>query len=172
MTQSKHSLKNLKVMIVDDNGNMLNLITTILLAIGVRETFEALDGETALAEFTHFKPDIIITDWHMEPMNGVEFVKKVRRGKNSPNPFVPIIMLTGHTEMSLVVEARDVGINEFLVKPISPKSLLARVTTILDGARPFIQTEAYFGPCRRRRDIGPPNGGQERRQDARARASA
>ena len=159
-------------MVVDDSGNMLNLIATILLAIGVRETFEALDGETALSELRHFKPNIIITDWHMEPMNGVEFVKKVRRGKRSPDPFVPIIMLTGHTEMSLVVEARDAGINEFLVKPISPKSLLSRITAILDGTRPFIQTEAYFGPCRRRKDIGPPNGGRERRQDVRARVSA
>ena len=159
-------------MIVDDNGNMLNLVGTILLALGVRDTFEALDGETALSELRHFKPDIIITDWHMEPMNGVEFVKKVRRGKHSPDPFVPIIMLTGHTEMSLVFEARDAGINEFLVKPISPKSLHARITAILDGTRPFIQSEAYFGPCRCRRNVGPPNGGRERRQDVRARASA
>lgn len=151
---------------------MLNLISTILHAVGVHNLYEALDGQTALAELYRFKPDIIITDWHMEPMNGVEFVKQVRRGEDSPDPFVPIIMLTGHTEMSLVVDARDAGINEFLVKPISPKSLLARITSILDGTRPFIQSNAYFGPCRRRKDIGPPSGVRERRMDARARASA
>jgi PleD family two-component response regulator len=171
MAQLKHNLNKLKVLVVDDSGNMLNLISTILHAIGVRDMVEALSGEAALAELRHFTPDIIITDWHMEPMNGVEFVTKVRRGEYSPDPFVPIIMLTGHTEMSLVVEARDAGINEFLVKPISPKSLYARIATILDGTRPFIQSDAYFGPCRRRKDIGPPTGVQERRQDARARAS-
>ncbi len=172
MAELKHNLADFKIMVVDDNANMLKLIATILFALGVRDSFEALDGESALSEISHFKPDIIITDWHMEPMNGVEFVKKVRRGKHNMNPFVPIIMLTGHTEMSLVVEARDAGINEFLVKPISPKSLHARMMAILDGTRPFIQSEAYFGPCRRRKDMGPPNGGRERRQDARARASA
>jgi len=171
MADLKHNLAELKVMIVDDSGNMLNLISTILLALGVRNVFEALDGHTALSELPHFKPDIIITDWHMEPMNGVEFVKEVRRGKGSPDPFVPIIMLTGHTELTLVVEARDAGINEFLVKPISPKSLYARIAAILDGTRPFIQSDAYFGPCRRRKDIGAPHGVRERRQDMRARDS-
>jgi DNA-binding response OmpR family regulator len=171
MAELKHNLAELRVMVVDDSSNMLNLISTILHAHGVRNSFEALDGHSALAEFRHFKPDIIITDWHMEPMNGVEFVREVRRGKNSPDPFVPIIMLTGHTEMSLVVEARDAGINEFLVKPISPKSLSARIAAILEGTRPFIQSDAYFGPCRCRKNSGAPHGVQERRRDMRARAS-
>ena len=156
---------------VNDSKNMFVLITTILRAIGVRDVFEITEAEKALSEFAHFKPDIVITDWHMEPMNGVEFVKRVRRGKHSPDPFVPIIMLTGHTELTLVVEARDAGINEFLIKPISPKSLYARIAAILDGTRPFIQSDAYFGPCRRRKDIGAPHGVRERRQDMHARAS-
>ncbi len=171
MADTKHKLDDVKILVVDDNKNMLELMGTILYAIGVRNVFETTEAAQGLRELQHFKPDIIITDWHMEPMNGVEFVKRVRRGKKSPNPYVPIIMLTGYTEMALVVEARDAGINEFLVKPISPKSLYARIAAILDGVRPFIRSEAYFGPCRRRKDIGPPKGVEERREDVRSRAS-
>ena len=171
MAPLKHDLAKLRILVVDDSKNMFVLITTILRAIGVRDVFEITEAEKALSEFAHFKPDIVITDWHMEPMNGVEFVKRVRRGKHSSDPFVPIIMLTGHTKISLVFEARDAGINEFLVKPISPKSLYARIAAILDGTRPFIQSDAYFGPCRRRKDVGPPTGVTERRQNMRARAS-
>jgi two-component system, chemotaxis family, chemotaxis protein CheY len=171
MAIEKQELRDLKVLVVDDSKNMLELIATILSAIGVRNVFETTDATTAFAEIAHFKPDIIITDWHMEPLNGLDFVRKVRRNKSSPDPYVPIIMLTGHTSMKLVVEARDAGINEFLVKPISPKSLLGRISAILDGARPFIRIESYSGPCRRRKDIGPPDGRAERREDARARAA-
>jgi DNA-binding response OmpR family regulator len=80
-------------------------------------------------------------------------VRLVRTGKDSPNPFVPIIMLTGHTEMHRVIEARDAGVHEFLAKPISAKGLYSRVKSIIERPRPFIRAGLYFGPDRRRRQI-------------------
>ncbi len=151
MADTKHKLDDVKILVVDDNKNMLELMGTILYAIGVRNVFETTEAAQGLRELQHFKPDIIITDWHMEPMNGVEFVKRVRRGKKSPNPYVPIIMLTGYTEMALVVEARDAGINEFLGKPISATTLYSRVKAIIEKPRAFIRAGAYVGPDRRRR---------------------
>ena len=89
----------------------------------------------------------------------------VRSGEDSPNPYVPIIMLTGHTELHRVCEARDAGVNEFLAKPISAKALYSRVASIIEFPRPFIRTKSYFGPCRRRRNLGAPRGMKERRED-------
>jgi DNA-binding response OmpR family regulator len=92
----------------------------------------------------------------------------VRTAKDSPNPYVPIIMLSGFTEHRRITEARDAGINEFLAKPISAKSIYQRVATIIDNPRPFIRAKNFFGPDRRRQNLGPPRNVPERRQDANA----
>jgi DNA-binding response OmpR family regulator len=149
-----YSLERLNFLIVDDNKHMRALVKTILHALGSKNVQEAADGADAFKELRHFPADIIICDWNMSPLDGLDFVRLVRTGKDSPNPFVPIIMLTGHTEMHRVVEARDTGVHEFLAKPISAKSLYSRVKAIIDRPRPFVRTKTYFGPDRRRRQIG------------------
>jgi DNA-binding response OmpR family regulator len=97
-------------------------------------------------------------------MDGLTFTKKVRTDPNSPNPYVPIIMLTGHTETARVMEARDAGINMFLAKPISVKALSERLALMIDNPARFVRTPTYFGPDRRRKDVGPPKGMPERRK--------
>lgn len=81
-------------------------------------------------------------------------------------------MLTGYTEHQQVVEARDAGVNEFLAKPISAKPLYQRLAAIIDNPRSFVRTKSYFGPDRRRQNLGPPRGISERRKDELARAAA
>jgi DNA-binding response OmpR family regulator len=73
-------------------------------------------------------------------------------------------MLTGHTEMNRVMEARDAGVHEFLAKPISAKSIYARIRAIIERPRPFIRAGVYFGPDRRRRN-NPSYKGRERRKE-------
>ncbi|MEE8129654.1 MAG: hypothetical protein V3T48_05170, partial [Vicinamibacterales bacterium] len=99
------------------------------------------------------------------PLNGLDFVRMVRFGKESPNRYVPIIMLTGHTELHRVCEARDAGVNEFLSKPVSAKAVYSRIASIIENPRMFVHTKTYFGPCRRRRNLGAPRGMKERRAD-------
>ncbi len=89
----------------------------------------------------------------------------VRFGDDSPIPKVPIIMLTGHTDLHRVCEDRDAGVNEFLAKPISVQTLCSRLVSLIEYPRPFIRTKTYFGPCRRRRNLGAPRGMKERRSD-------
>ncbi len=101
----------------------------------------------------------------MEPLDGVDFVRLVRTANDTPNPYVPIIMLTGFTEMRRVTEARDAGINEFLAKPVSAKAIYQRLATIIDNPRPFVRSKTFFGPDRRRQNLGPPRGMAERRKD-------
>ena len=164
-SQSRYVLDNINVLILDDNRHMRSLVQSILHALGVKQIREASDAPEAFKELQHFHADVIIADWHMEPLDGLDFVRLVRTAKDSPNPYVPIIMLTGHTEYMRVCEARDAGVNEFLAKPISAKALYSRLTSIIDCPRPFIRTKTYFGPCRRRRNLGAPRGMKERRAD-------
>ncbi len=164
-TQARYSLENISVLVLDDNRHMRSLVQSILHALGVKEIREASDAPEAFKELQHFHADVIIADWHMEPLDGLDFVRLVRTAKDSPNPYVPIIMLTGHTEYQRVCEARDAGVNEFLAKPISAKALYMRFASFIDNPRPFIRTKTYFGPDRRRQNIGPPRGTAERRKE-------
>jgi DNA-binding response OmpR family regulator len=148
-----YNLERLNFLVVDDNKHMRALVKTILHAFGSKNVHDASDGADAFKELRVFPADIIICDWAMSPLDGMDFIKLVRTGKDTPNPFVPIIMLTGHTEMHRVLEARDAGVNEFLAKPISAKSLFARIKNIIEQPRPFIRSKNYFGPDRRRRQI-------------------
>ena len=133
-------------------------------ALGVKNIRDASDAAEAFKELQHFHADVIICDWHMEPLDGLDFVRLVRTAKDSPNPYVPIIMLSGFTEYRRVTEARDAGVNEFLAKPISARALYQRFASIIENPRPFIRTRTYFGPDRRRQNLGPPRGFAERRK--------
>ena len=74
----------------------------------------------------------------------------IRQPEANGNPYAPIIMLTGHSEKRRVTMARDAGVTEFLVKPISAKALYQRIMNVVANPRPFIKTKNYFGPDRRR----------------------
>ena len=88
----------------------------------------------------------------MKPMDGLAFTRAVRNDKISPTPFVPIIMITGHTERHRVEQARDAGVTEFLAKPVTAQDLFSRIAMIVEKPRPFIRCDDFFGPDRRRRD--------------------
>jgi two-component system chemotaxis response regulator CheY len=156
---------NVKTLIVDDNRNMRMLLRTMLQAVGIQQIFEAGDGETGFAELVNCKPDIVITDLSMEPLDGIAFTQKVRQSKQSPDPFVAILMVTGHTERARIEAARDAGVTEFLAKPITAQSLLGRLAIIVEKPRPFVRCDVYFGPDRRRRAANSANGPRRRRDD-------
>ena len=141
----------LKILLVDDNQHMRLLLTEILRAIGVRHVFEAHDGSEALHMMRRVPIDIVITDLSMKGLDGIDFVNLLRRSPESPNPFAPIIMITGHSTQRRVNEARDAGVNEFLTKPVTARSVIHRLTLLIEQPRQYIRCEDYFGPDRRRR---------------------
>ena len=148
---SGYRFDRLRIRVVDDNVHMRKLVLTILQAFGVHQIYEAASGEAGWTMFCEHTPDILILDWVMEGMSGIELIRKVRTDPQSPNPFVPTIMLSGHTSMSHVQQARDAGINEFIAKPVSVKTMMSRLSAVIEHPRPFVRTNSYFGPCRRRR---------------------
>lgn len=157
----------LRFLVVDDNPHMRRTVRTILNGLGVREVCEADDGASALESFTRYMPDIIIADWVMPIFSGIEMTRMIRQQSASANPYVPIIMLTGHSEKKRVVVARDAGATEFLAKPISAKALYERILNIVANPRPFVKTKNYFGPDRRR-NANPNYVGPERRKGVKA----
>jgi two-component system chemotaxis response regulator CheY len=148
---SGYRFDKLRVLVVDDNVHMRKLVSTILQAFGCTQIYEAVDGKMAWTLLREANPDVILLDWMMEGMSGFDFAKQVRTSPASPNPYLPIIMLTGNTSLDCVNAARDVGVNEFLAKPVSVKAVMVRLTSVIEHPRPFVRTSVYFGPCRRRR---------------------
>jgi CheY-like chemotaxis protein len=140
----------LRFLVIDDNAHMRRILRTLLHGFGAREVYEAEDGGAGLESFTHYIPDIIITDWAMPIFDGLELAQMIRQPGANANPYVAIIMLTGHSEKRRVTAARDAGITEFLAKPISAKGLYERIVNVVANPRPFIRTKSYFGPDRRR----------------------
>jgi CheY-like chemotaxis protein len=155
----------LKILLVDDNHHMRVLLTEILRAIGVQHIFEANDGAEALQLMRSQPIDIIMSDLAMQPMDGIDFVRRLRNSPDSPNPMAPVILITGHSTMKRVSEARDVGVNEFLSKPVTAKGVLERINRVVESARPFVRTPNYFGPDRRRRNDPSYTGPKRRASD-------
>jgi len=154
-------LSRVRFLIVDDNAFARTLIRRILMQFGAQDIHESRDGAAAVIDTKTFKPDIIILDWMMRPMDGLEFMRWLREGKDSPGHFTPVIMVSAFSHMNNVVQARDTGINEFLAKPISAKSLLSRIQAVIEKPRQFVRADQYFGPDRRRREM--PHRGEDRR---------
>jgi CheY-like chemotaxis protein len=153
----------LRFLVVDDNAHMRRILRTLLHGFGAREIHEAEDGASALESYTRYSPDIVLLDWAMPIFDGIELAQMIRQPAATPNPYVPIIMVTGHSEKRRVTAARDAGITEFMAKPISAKSLYQRILNVVANPRPFIKTKTYFGPDRRR-NANPNYSGPERRK--------
>ncbi|HUO21637.1 MAG TPA: response regulator [Caulobacteraceae bacterium] len=163
---------SLKVLLADDNAHLRAIVAAILSGIGVPRVQECSDGAQALDCLRRGPIDVAIVDFHMAPVDGVEFTHLVRNSPDSVNPELPIIMLTGYAERARVCEARDAGVTEFIVKPVAARAVYDRLNAVVFRPRPFIKCESYHGPCRRRRQDPGFQGPFRRSTDARASAKA
>lgn len=161
--ESGYDFSRLRVLLVDDSRHIRSLIGMFLSGFGVGDIHYATDAASGWEDFKHLDPDLVIADWHMPPTNGLDLVAAIRTSPDSPNPYVPVIMLTGFTELARVQQARDTGVTNFLAKPLSANALYRRLCAVVDDQRPFVRVERYFGPDRRtgRRDSA--YNGQDRR---------
>lgn len=144
------SLAALRRLVIDDNAQMRSIIGTVLTAAGVRHLHYAPDGRRGLEAVTEFRPDVCYVDYEMPVMNGLDFISAVRQSA-TPDRYLPIIMLTGHSDMPRLNAVRDRGVTEFLCKPVSARMILTRLNTVIMEPRPFITSSSYFGPDRRRK---------------------
>ena len=155
-------LARIKVLIADDDRRISMIIRQVLESLGFKDISVARDGENALNILSGDRVDMLITDWQMAPMDGISLVRHLRTSEDSPNRFMPIIMMTGNAEREHVELARDIGVTEFVVKPFSAKTLCDRIVLLIDNPRSFIMSKRFIGPDRRRRIAGPPGGNEKR----------
>jgi len=146
-------LKPLEILLVDDNKQFRSMTAAILQAAGCRNIRESADGASALQSLQERPCDMAIVDYKMSPIDGVEFTRLVRNNTGDLDTFLPIIMMTGHSARQKVMAARDAGVTEFVTKPFTAKALLDRIHAVIHNPRPFIRTENYFGPDRRRKQL-------------------
>ena len=135
---------------VEDNQAMREVISAVLDGLDVGRVLYARHGEQGFKKFSEDNPDLIIADWEMEPVNGLQLVRNIRQNPKSPNKFVPIIFLTGYGAPERVKTARDTGVTEFLVKPFTADKLVQRLTHVINHPRDFVESRVYTGPDRRR----------------------
>lgn len=143
----------MKILLVEDNRHTRLVLQDVLRASGIRDIYQCEDGAAALAMLRKQEVDIVFTDLTMGPMDGIEFTRHLRNDPDSPNRFLPVIMLTGHATKARIAAARDVGVTEFLVKPITGRGVLDRIRQVINAERNFVRSADYFGPDRRRRQM-------------------
>ena len=158
------SLSRVRFLIVDDNTHAVNLVKAMLRGFGADQLYDAQTVDSAQRRMKITPCDIVILDYMLGAEEGVTFARWLRNDPDSPAPYTPIILLTGHADRPKIVAARDAGVNEFCVKPVTPADLMKRIAWVIDRARPFVRSQTYFGPDRRRHD-DPNYRGPERRAD-------
>jgi len=161
-----YKLDTARILIVDDLQPILDLTKSILSIYGFKHVFTANNAEKGFNLACAKEPDLIITDWIMEPTDGLELTKRIRTDKRTPDPFVPIVMMTGFSSRLRVEAARDAGVTEFLVKPFTAQDLYKRIQQIIEKPRQFVDSEEFFGPDRRRKLDTAYNGPQRREDEA------
>jgi two-component system, chemotaxis family, chemotaxis protein CheY len=144
--------RRLKVLIVEDSAGMRRLLTALLETMGVAHIIETRDGESGLAAFAEHKPDIIITDGAMMPMDGYEMTRAIRAAGDADgaNPDVPILMISGHIGRDKVSQARDQGVTDYLEKPLSADVLYEAIVAAVSKPIHFVDKPGYRGPSPRR----------------------
>ena len=158
------SLSRVRFLIVDDNTHAVNLVKAMLRGFGADQLYDAQTIDAAQRRMKITPCDIVILDYMLGAEEGVTFARWLRNDPDSPAPYTPIILLTGHADRPKIVAARDAGVNEFCVKPVTPADLMKRIAWVIDRARPFVRSQTYFGPDRRRHD-DPNYRGPEQRAD-------
>lgn len=159
------SYEFLRVLIVEDNPHMRTLLRSLLYMLGVKEIHESTDGASGFAALEKHEPDLALTDLAMKPVDGLAFTLQVRNDPASPNPYLPIVMVTAYTDRQSITAARDAGVTEIVAKPITVHSLSSRIAAVVEKPRPFVRSAGYFGPDRRRRTMAPYRGPRRRSTD-------
>lgn len=146
-----YQFRNITVLVVESNQAMFDLTKSVLMAFGVNQVYSAYGFNEGFDTFLRVNPDLVIIDWLDDPNNGLELTRRIRKDPKSPNPFTPVVLMTGYSQKKRVIQARDSGITEFIVKPFTAKALYEKIEQLIERPRHFVRCESYFGPDRRRK---------------------
>ena len=158
-----YDFERLTVLLVEDSLFIRSLLTNSLKILGVGNVVVKEHGGDAIEFMKQVKEDpmkagvmsvdMILSNWEMSPVNGMMLLRWIRRHKDSPDRFVPFIMVTAYSEPERITEARDMGVTEMLAKPFTVKAIGERLASIIERPRQFVHNKDYFGPDRRRQAV-------------------
>ena len=158
----KIDFEKLTILIVENSNMMRSILCEMLRQFGVRDIVLVVSAEEAIEAVQARSFDLIILDFFLGKLDGGDFTRLLRKNKKNLNHKTPILLITALPGHEKVLKVRDCGINEMLAKPISAKNLYMRLHVILTNPRPFILSENYIGPCRRRKQMPIPAEGERR----------
>jgi two-component system chemotaxis response regulator CheY len=121
--------KNMQILIVDDYKTMLRIISNLLKQIGFSNIDEATDGGSALGKLREKNYGLIISDWNMEPMTGLQLLKEVRADEKLKA--TPFIMITAESKTENVIAAKAAGVNNYIVKPFNAETLKKKMSSVI-----------------------------------------
>lgn len=157
-----YNLSDLTILVLEKHLLIRQLLTDVFEEFGVATELSTGDPEVAFDMFMTNPVDLVLSDWTPD-LDGMAFLTRLRHDRVSPDSFVPVIICTAHTERHYVCKARDMGMTEFLAKPVSAKTIYSRICAVIENHRPFIRAGNFFGPDRRRFSDGM-YGGVDRRK--------
>lgn len=159
----KYAPDSLRVLVVDPSTYIRQLLRTILRSEGTGTIYASNNAMSGFDAYCGEEYNVVFTDLKMDSISGLDLVDLIRRSPKSPNPYVPIIMLSDHSVEQKVKLARDHGVTEFIAKPFSTGILLERLRAVIESPRPFIRTKSFFGPDRRRAPLSNYSGPERRK---------
>ena len=145
--------RTISVLVVDANNFSRGLISEILRSLSVSNISSARNEEVANNFLLDRPIDVILLSWEeSDTLNGLKFVRDLRRSEDDRIRRLPVILITGSLTRQTVINGRDAGVDEFLAKPISPLAMRQRLEMVVETPRPFVDCAVYLGPCRRRKN--------------------
>ena len=120
---------NMQILIVDDYKTMLRIIRNLLKQLGFNNVDEAADGATALQKLRQKDYSLVISDWNMDPMTGLQLLKEVRTDTKLKG--MPFIMITAESKTENVVAAKEAGVSNYIVKPFNAATLKQKISSVI-----------------------------------------
>jgi two-component system chemotaxis response regulator CheY len=165
MTPGSMNLGDLVILVAEPSSYISMLIHSMLRGFGANKVLEVRNSNGVLQTLTGQKIDILLSDMRLPPHGGLSLTRAIRGKKDNEHRTIPILIMSSDSRESTVKLARDAGANMVIAKPLSPASLFDRLSWIAFNPRKFVDTETYFGPDRRFKIEGYPNGIGRRKGD-------
>lgn len=119
-----------RIIAIDDSALIQRLVAEILAGFGAHDVFVTAIVDEAFARITTRRPDVVLCDWEMEPVDGLSFLRRVRKHTNASVADTPFIMLTAHSATESVRAAVREGANSYIIKPFAPATLLSHILKV------------------------------------------
>lgn len=145
------TLSEIKILLAESDSNLGVMLSQVLLRMGFKSVQVVRDGQAALEALSNGQRDILITEWQLPGVDGLELTRRIRQSEHAATRLLPVIMMTARAERQDVETARDTGINEFIVKPFTSGTVFRRIQQVVDNPRGFLLAPVYVGPDRRRK---------------------